>query len=309
MIFGFFLTHSPTQQPFSSSQAAITREIEVSHWGNVAIEEVYELEHAGAAASGEWSRGDYDVAGRAAWPSALPGLRAVLPPPARWLYYKDEIGNVSTSNVRVGRTKVEAILRPRYPLMGGWRARFVFGHSLPLSAVAERLPKSGRIRLTVPFGPSVEDVVGDTLTTTVVLPEGARAIEHVLPFGTAVKHGIKKTYLDTSGRPTLSLTVTNAVAEHSVPLVVSYSLPAWRPWVEPGMVVAAVAACVVAALAASRVDASLQPGGGGDAKAGAAQAARLASLLADRSAAVDASPSAVASAQGALAVPAKGKPS
>ena len=65
-----------------------------------------------------------------------------------------------------------------------------------------------------------------------------------------------------------------------MPLVVSYSLPAWRPWVEPGMVVAAVAACVVAALAASRVDASLQPGGGGDAKAGAAQAARLASLLA-----------------------------
>jgi hypothetical protein len=229
------------------------------------------------------------VLGRAAWPASLPGFRAALPPPARWLYFKDEIGNVSTSNVRYGAKKVEAILRPRYPLMGGWRARFVFGHSLPLQSVAERT-KDGRVRVSIPFGPSVEDVVADALSTTVVLPEGARDIRHALPFPAAVARGVKKTYLDTAGRPTLTLTVRNAVAEHAVPLVVSYALPAWRPWVEPLMVVAAVAAVFGAALAASRVDASLtaDAGGGDGGKPVAALAARLAAVLADRAAHVDA---------------------
>ena len=198
---------------------------------------------------------------------------------------------MSTSNVRGGggKTKVEAILRPRYPLMGGWRARFVFGHSLPLAAVAERTA-SGRVRVALPFGPAVQDVVCDELSTTVVLPEGATDIRHALPFDAVASRGVKHTYLDVGGRPTLTLTVRNAVAEHGVPLVVSYRLPTWRPLVEPLMVVAAVAAVFGTCLALSRVDASLAraAGGGGDAKAAAALAARLETVLADRAAHVDA---------------------
>jgi oligosaccharyltransferase complex subunit alpha (ribophorin I) len=267
-------------------QATVAREIEVSHWGNVRVEEVYELEHAGAAVTGEWSRAAHDADPRGAWPSTLVGLRAILPAGARWTYFKDEIGNVSTSNVRVKPASVEALLRPRYPLIGGWRARCVFGHSLPLATVAERGAKAGRVKLVVPFAPSVGDIVADSLSVTLVLPEGAHKVRHYLPFQELeVSTGVKKTYLDTVGRPTLTLRLRNAVAEHSVPLIVTYSLPGWRPWVEPGMCVAAVAACFAAALVAARVDPALEPAGG---KAGGALGAKLASLLDDRRRQIDA---------------------
>lgn len=48
-------------------------------------------------------------------------FKAVLPPSAHSLYYRDGIGNISTSHTRHSLTKVEVDLRPRYPLLGGWK--------------------------------------------------------------------------------------------------------------------------------------------------------------------------------------------
>lgn len=45
-----FTVHAMNNKPFARITSAI-REVEVSHWGNVAIEEIYELVHAGAAIS------------------------------------------------------------------------------------------------------------------------------------------------------------------------------------------------------------------------------------------------------------------
>lgn len=44
-----FTVHAMNNKPFARFTSA-TREVEVSHWGNVAIEEIYELVHAGMAA-------------------------------------------------------------------------------------------------------------------------------------------------------------------------------------------------------------------------------------------------------------------
>ena len=48
-------------------------------------------------------------------------FKAVLPPAARTLYFKDAIGNISSSHARFGLAATEIELRPRYPLLGGWR--------------------------------------------------------------------------------------------------------------------------------------------------------------------------------------------
>jgi len=37
----------------------MTRVIEVSHWGNIAVEETYDLVHSGAVLKGPFSRYDY----------------------------------------------------------------------------------------------------------------------------------------------------------------------------------------------------------------------------------------------------------
>lgn len=59
-------------------------------------------------------------------------FQTVLPEFAADVYYRDEIGNISTSNLRQeddGEVSLE--LRPRFPLFGGWKTHYVVGYNLP----------------------------------------------------------------------------------------------------------------------------------------------------------------------------------
>jgi hypothetical protein len=53
--------------------------------------------HAGARIAGEWSRFDLMTRPAEFARTAIPGLAASLPPSARALYYRDAIGNISSS--------------------------------------------------------------------------------------------------------------------------------------------------------------------------------------------------------------------
>ena len=44
---------------------------------------------------------------------------------------RDEIGNISTSNLLKTDDSVEFEIRPRYPLFGGWKTFYYFGYNLP----------------------------------------------------------------------------------------------------------------------------------------------------------------------------------
>ena len=80
----------------------MAREVEVSHWGSIAVEEAYELQHAGAELAGGFSRIDYQMMRMT--PGATPSFRKLmttLPSQASGIYYRDQIGNISTSSVRV----------------------------------------------------------------------------------------------------------------------------------------------------------------------------------------------------------------
>lgn len=72
----------------------------MSHWGNIAIEELYELKHAGAKLKGGFSRFDYQMKKAAQSPS-FRSLIASLPATANNIYYRDQIGNISTSDIRI----------------------------------------------------------------------------------------------------------------------------------------------------------------------------------------------------------------
>lgn len=307
--------HFVNNAPFAHAET-LEREIEVSHWGNVAVRERFEpLANLGAVHRGEWSRLDFSANAEATNPTALQALGLVLPPEARWFHFRDEIGNISSSNMRGGSlerssasarsgkngklrkkkraamTPVEGALYPRYPLAGGWRAAFEFGWSIPLNVVAAELtgedkkaslerealgatPVSAaaaalsgrRVRLTLPsFFTPIRDVVADDLSVVLILPEGVTKVAHYLPFEVdSAVLGKRQTYLDTTGRTTLTLTLKNAVEDHGAALVVEYSLPRWRPAAEPLMVVAAVASVIACVFLSSRVDLSLDGGVVGD---------------------------------------------
>ena len=56
--------------------------------------------HEGARVAGEWSRFDLTTDPKRHARSAVPALAAGLPPAARALYFRDEIGNISSSGAR-----------------------------------------------------------------------------------------------------------------------------------------------------------------------------------------------------------------
>lgn len=71
---------------------------EVSHWGNIVVDEKYQIENIGSKLEGEFSRVDYDEDGENGGKNALRSLRATYPIKSYGLWYRDEIGNVSTSS-------------------------------------------------------------------------------------------------------------------------------------------------------------------------------------------------------------------
>ncbi|KAK9814530.1 hypothetical protein WJX72_007425 [[Myrmecia] bisecta] len=229
--------HFENNTPFAEV-ISLVREIELSHWGNVYVEETYSVFHAGAKHKGEWSRLDYMKEPSKYAASSFRTLSLELPKEANTLYFRDEIGNVSTSNVRRLRDRVQVELSPRFPLVGGWRVDFVFGYSLPLSSVAERLP-GGRIKLRSMFTTPIEGVFVDDLTVKVILPEGASDIDVQVPFKVNKSSEKKYSYLDTGGRPVVVLHKTNVVPDHNQVFETSYTFSRLVMLREPLLIVTA----------------------------------------------------------------------
>jgi oligosaccharyltransferase complex subunit alpha (ribophorin I) len=199
----------------------MNKDIEVSHWGNVAVEEKYELRNTAARLKGSFSRKDYEMMETG---SSFAELKAVLPANAYGVYYRDGIGNVSTSHVRTQLQDTVLEVMPRYPLFGGWKCDFYMGYNAPAEDFLSVETATGRYVLEIEFGSPFERMVVDDAAVRVVLPEGATDIKWTTPFPVdSVEEGNFKTYLDTVGRPTITLRRKNINHHHSAKFMVSYS--------------------------------------------------------------------------------------
>lgn len=186
-----FVNHAPFAK-LSSMQ----REVELSHWGNIAVEDVYELQHAGAKLKNGFSRFDYQMRqspqgmNKHASPNnpSFRNLVAILPVQAHDIYYRDQIGNISTSDIRVKTTtkekNLELDIQTRFPLFGGWQTQFYMGFSMPteLSLFHTTTEKDEKFHVKVPFFTFFQDVWVENMEVKVILPEGATDIEVKVPY-------------------------------------------------------------------------------------------------------------------------------
>lgn len=273
----------------------VVRDVEVSHWGNVYFEETYLVRNDGPSLEGEFSRRRYGD--RSAYTSYMfENLRARLPAGSRWIYYRDAIGNVSTSAVHrlpkgaslsslgglggsgggkkggggadEGGGVVVVDLGMRYPVVGGWQADFVLGYSLPLASVVSRASGTGlggRMRLRLPLPPPFEGMYADELEVRVALPEGARDVAHGAPSAPNAKASLerKRAYLDAPwgpGRPVLALRLRDAVPDHaSARLTVEYTVGAVDLARKPLLLVACYGALFAALALLNRADLRIAP--------------------------------------------------
>ncbi|XP_059637598.1 dolichyl-diphosphooligosaccharide--protein glycosyltransferase subunit 1A [Cornus florida] len=226
--------HFESKQPFAVARELV-RELEISHWGNVQVTEHYNLIHGGAEIKGEFSRLDYQARPSIRGAYALKHLFAKLPPRAHSVYYRDEIGNISTSHLWGDSKKTQLQIEPRYPMFGGWNTSFTIGYGLPLKDFL--FQSDGKRFLNISFGCPINEVVIDNLIVKVVLPEGSSDISVSVPFPVKQWQETKFSHLDMVGRPVIVLEKTNAVQEHNQHFQVYYKFSNISLLMEPFMLI------------------------------------------------------------------------
>jgi oligosaccharyltransferase complex subunit alpha (ribophorin I) len=163
-----------------------------------------------------------------------------LPAAASDIYYRDEIGNISTSNTRIKKDSVELNLKLRFPLFGGWKTRYTIGYNVPSY---EYLYNSGDqyildMRL---IDHIYDDMVVDEMTVQIILPEGSTNTKLNLPYEISRLPGsLQYTYLDTTGRPVISVAKKNLVENHIQNFKLSYTFPKLLMIQEPLLVTIAL---------------------------------------------------------------------
>eukprot|EP01084_Bolivina_argentea_P232892 392401_1 len=255
----------------------VIRDIEISHWGNVRIEESYLLKHDGAKLKGAYEVGMYDryehVMGSMAAssdPSSVRSYRATLPSGASNVYYVDRIGNVSTSNFRLGSTsktgkkdkKSILEIRPRYPLYGGWKTDFIIGYDVPSSELISIDSISRVHTLNISFNIPFKDPVTDLLITIIALPEGAHDVKVICPYDILLELESKRfTYLDTiigGGRPLITFKKTNVINLHNQNFQITYVYDTTRIYYKPILIVVGIFTFFATIMILSRVSPSLE---------------------------------------------------
>jgi oligosaccharyltransferase complex subunit alpha (ribophorin I) len=111
----------------------------------------------------------------------LPALLLHLPAGIQNTYYYDQIGNVSTSKLRVAplvpgsKSNLPSILelKPRYPILGGWNYSFTLGWDAPLETAVTYDKSSGKYTLAVPIMTTIPGAVISHENLQIILPEGA----------------------------------------------------------------------------------------------------------------------------------------
>lgn len=247
--------HFKNHAPFMTV-TNLVRELEVSMWGRVSVEEVYDLEHTGAKLKGGFSRYEYTAHSQRG--ASFYDMEAYLPKDAVNVYYRDQIGNVSTSRLRQTSTRQELLFQPRFPLFGGWKTQWYLGYSVPTHSV---LTRSGdKFKLEMDFSTSLEGAAVDDLTVKVILPEGSTNVQVNLPFAVdSITDTTRQTYLDTPlvGRPVLVINKKNVIASHNVPFEVTFEFPQSFMLHEPLLLVSGFLAFFLFCMVLFRLDVSL----------------------------------------------------
>ncbi|XP_026471303.1 dolichyl-diphosphooligosaccharide--protein glycosyltransferase subunit 1 [Ctenocephalides felis] len=227
--------HYENHTPFLTV-TKLERTIEVSHWGNIAVEETIDMVHSGALLKGSFSRYEFQKDSRSGLAS-VKSYKTMLPASAFGVYYRDTNGNISTSNMRVKKDAVELTLRPRYPLFGGWKTHYTLGYNVP--SYEYLFSQGDKYLLKMRAIDHIFDhMIVEEVVTKIILPEGCKDIKLIPPYSvTRLPDSLHYTYLDTKGRPVISFTKHNLVENHIQDFNLHYTFPRFMMLQEPVLII------------------------------------------------------------------------
>nr|CAH7716622.1 unnamed protein product [Callosobruchus chinensis] len=216
------LVHFENNSPFLTV-TRLERTIEISHWGNIAVEEDIEIRHTGALLKGPFSRYDYQRDTGSSHHS-VKAYRTILPAAAHSIYYRDSNGNISTSAVKPYKDWIQLELRPRFPLFGGWKTSYTLGYSVPSYQYLFKKPSGEYVLIMRLLDHVFDDMHAEELITSVILPVGVSNVKLTPPYEVErLEDEVTYKYLDNLGRKVIRLRKTNLVEQHIQDLEISYN--------------------------------------------------------------------------------------
>lgn len=252
------VVHTENNSPFVVA-TDILRLIEVSHWGNIAVEETINIVHKGAVLKGSFSRLDFQMDRRGSRRPVVTQYRTLLPASAKDIYYRDEIGNISTSAVRKVSDAVELIIQPRFPLFGGWKTDYVLGYNVPAYQYLYSSGNKFALKMRV-VDHLFDNSVIEHMKLKIILPEGSRNFNLTTPYPMKrCPDELHFTYLDTTGRPVIVLEKDNLVDSHIQMFTLHYEFDRIRLWLEPLLCCGAFAVLFLAIIIYVRLDFTISP--------------------------------------------------
>jgi oligosaccharyltransferase complex subunit alpha (ribophorin I) len=149
--------------------------IKVAYWRPLLhIQEDFEIHNKGPKLKGHFSQIDFKMRNeKNGMSNSITKFQAILPENANDVYYKDLVGNVTTSNFRLEKRRSVLELRPRYPVYGGWKYTWFHGYTIPQLGFLSSLGNDEH-ELSVSLLPSIKGLVCEKAKLKVILPEGAR---------------------------------------------------------------------------------------------------------------------------------------
>jgi len=199
---GELMVHGENNSPMLVV-SSLSRVIEVSMWGNLAVEETIDVVHRGAQLKGSFSR--YEFQRESSGVSSVKNFKTLLPAAAKDVYYRDDIGNISTSHLKVMDDAVELDLRPRFPLFGGWKTHYVIGYNVPSYEYIFFKGDDHVLNMRL-IDHIYDDMLIEHAEVKVILPEGVTGLQLDTPFPIARAEDTKHfTYLDTTGRTVVTI--------------------------------------------------------------------------------------------------------
>ncbi|GME74039.1 unnamed protein product [Ambrosiozyma monospora] len=204
----------------------LERNFWVSHWSDsLQLEEYYELSNKAVKLDSGFSRVDFmnSKLGHS-YSSVMNSIMVPLPEnvETEGVYYTDKVGNVTTSAFVHG----DLLLKPRFPIFGGWHYNFTLGWEHKLSEFAHAVDGAlGEYLLKVKLLDGLVDAVYENVTLSVYLPEGAKFINATAPFeweDMVIDH--EYSYLDvSSGHTKVTFYFSNLVDElRGLDIIVHY---------------------------------------------------------------------------------------
>ncbi|KAF9189791.1 proteasome regulatory particle base subunit [Haplosporangium sp. Z 767] len=235
----------------------LRRDIEISQWGNnLAVEEHYDFVNKGAELKGHFSRVEYQrnpLIVREG--NVILGLQTKLPKLARDIYYRDEIGNISTSAISHQPDHILLSLKPRFPIFGGWVTTYYIGYNAPLNEFLRHVAGTNKYILKVPVVMPMKETSYDKVDIRVVLPEGTSNVKVMMPFGVeSIEHSTTKTYMDSAGRATVTIEALNIIEEHAQDMLIEYELSASSYLIKPLAASTMLMILFASSMALSRLD-------------------------------------------------------